>query len=115
MNTIPISGNTYPVKAEIKALGGRWDGEAKVWRVPAEKAEEARKLVADAGSSSGSSQRERPHFRHCADCGAASQGYYRCRDCNLDRRQGGSRYMGGQSYHYTDASGRRRFVLGDDD
>lgn len=29
-----ITGNTYPVKEQIKALGGRWDREARGWYVP---------------------------------------------------------------------------------
>jgi hypothetical protein len=45
MTTVAISGNTYPVKDQIKALGGRWDGVLKVWRVPADKADAARQLV----------------------------------------------------------------------
>ena len=48
---VPISGNTYPVKDAIKALGGRWNGDRKVWMVPAEKADEARRLVAGAPQS----------------------------------------------------------------
>lgn len=29
------SGNTYPIRAAIKSLGGHWDAERKVWIVPA--------------------------------------------------------------------------------
>ena len=43
--TVLITGNTYPVREQIKALGARWDASAKGWRVPAEKADAARKLV----------------------------------------------------------------------
>ena len=45
MSTVLITGNTYPVKEQIKALGGRWNAELKGWNVPAEKADEARRLV----------------------------------------------------------------------
>lgn len=45
----PITGNTFPVKDQLKALGGRWDATAKAWNVPEERAEEARALVAGAG------------------------------------------------------------------
>ena len=45
MNTTLITGNTYPVKDAIKALGGSWDSNRQGWLVPVEKAEEARKLV----------------------------------------------------------------------
>lgn len=37
---IPIGGNTYPVKGQLSALGGTYDG-VEGWRVPADKAEEA--------------------------------------------------------------------------
>jgi len=42
---VAIIGNTYPVKDEIKALGGRWDATRKCWMVPQERADEARTLV----------------------------------------------------------------------
>lgn len=110
MQTTLITGNTYPVKEEIKALGGRWDAEAKGWRVPSDKADDARKLVAKAGSSGSTSASRPKHFR-CADCGAPSRGYYRCYDCSLEYRDGGSRARGGMSYY----DRRGNFVLGDDD
>ena len=113
---IAITGNTYPVKDQLKALGGKWNADAKAWMVPAAKADEARALVNNAQKqSSNHSHGGKRYFRNCADCGRASQGWYRCRDCNMERRVGGSRHMGGQSYHYTDSNGRRQFVLGDDD
>ena len=43
-----ITGNTYPVKDQIKALGGRWNADEKAWMVPDENADAARKLVAGA-------------------------------------------------------------------
>lgn len=46
--TVEITGNTYPVKDEIKKLGGKWDGYKKAWIVPAAVAEQARALVAAA-------------------------------------------------------------------
>lgn len=49
--SVAITGNTYPVKDAIKALGGRWDADSKCWMVPDAKAEEARKLVAGAPKS----------------------------------------------------------------
>lgn len=45
---IAITGNTFAVKEQLKALGGRWDATAKAWNVPDERAEEARALVAGA-------------------------------------------------------------------
>lgn len=46
--TVTITGNTYPVKEQLRALGGRWNADAKGWDVPATKADEARALVAGA-------------------------------------------------------------------
>ena len=48
MNTILITGNTYPVKEQIKALGGKWSKAGQGWIVPAEVAEECRALVNNA-------------------------------------------------------------------
>ena len=44
-NLIAISGNTYPVKDQLKALGGRWNPDQKAWMVPSDRAERARELV----------------------------------------------------------------------
>jgi ATP-dependent DNA helicase UvrD/PcrA len=43
---VRISGNTFPVKEDLKRLGARWNGAEKCWMVPAERAEQARALVA---------------------------------------------------------------------
>jgi hypothetical protein len=52
MNTVAITGNTYPVKEQIKALGGRWNADRKAWMVPADKAPAAQALVSGAPKSS---------------------------------------------------------------
>lgn len=44
-----ITGNTYPVREQLKALGGRWDSARYGWLVPAAQAERAREIVAKAG------------------------------------------------------------------
>lgn len=36
-----VTGETFPIKDKLKALGGRWDGERKGWWVPGAKADEA--------------------------------------------------------------------------
>ncbi|MEI8109310.1 MAG: hypothetical protein WCI46_15965, partial [Verrucomicrobiota bacterium] len=43
-----IVGNTYPVKDQIKALGGKWNAASKGWLVPAENAAAAWELVGNA-------------------------------------------------------------------
>ena len=100
-----ITGNTFPVRDKLKALGGKWNPDAKGWDVPDSRVEEARKLVASAPPA------KRRHHARCAECGAPSKGFYRCYECSLDFRDGGGMARGGQSYH--DRNGN--FVLGDDD
>jgi hypothetical protein len=96
MTTVLITGNTFPVKDKLKALGGRWNPEAKGWDVPADKAEEAKALVAN-GSNEPAKK-----FRHtkCVACGVQqtfnARGYpnvkiYRsgeCQDCFEERKMG---------------------------
>lgn len=48
-NTVAVTGNTYPVKDKIKAMGGQWNAGRKCWMVPVEKASSAHALVAGAG------------------------------------------------------------------
>lgn len=105
---VAITGNTYPVKDRLKALGGKWDGERKAWMVPDAKADEARQIVSGAPTQP---KGNKPHYSRCHECGAPSKGYYRCYTCSLDYRDGGGMAHGGQSYY--DRNGH--FVLGDDD
>lgn len=46
-----ITGNTYPVKEQIKALGGKWNKAQQGWEVSDEVADAARALVANAPAS----------------------------------------------------------------
>ena len=43
--TVLVTGNTYPVREKLKALGATWDGKNKGWRVPSDKADAAQRLV----------------------------------------------------------------------
>lgn len=47
-DTALIVGNTYPVREELKALGGVWDATAKGWRVPKQMKLVAEVLVGNA-------------------------------------------------------------------
>ena len=107
---VAITGNTYPVKDALKTLGARWNADQKCWMVPAEKADQARKIV-DGAPTATKKTSSKPHFAKCHECGAPSRGYYRCYECSLDYRDGGGMHNGGMSY--TDRNGN--FVLGDDD
>src|SRR5882672_6365814 len=79
MSLVTISGNTYPVKEKLKALGARWNPDAKAWMVASEKADEARALVSGASSKSTTTTGERPRYRptRCAECGARASRYVR--------------------------------------
>ena len=90
MTLIPITGNTYPVRAKIHELGGTWDPQRKAWMVPEHNAAKASELVANA-------PQERSHtFTHhkCVVCGATASRHvkiYRsgeCRDCYEERKMG---------------------------
>lgn len=47
-----VTGNTYPVKDQLRAMGATWDSKAKGWRVPVGRIGEAQALVARAPKSS---------------------------------------------------------------
>jgi hypothetical protein len=94
--TVLVTGNTYPVKDSIKALGGRWDAAAKGWRVPAAVAPQAQALVSGAPKSAPRSSNggaayskeawKRAHPRTGCSCGSR-EGYigkYDCASCVHD-------------------------------
>lgn len=61
---VTVTGNTYPVKEQIKALGGRWNKAAGGWDVPAERAAEVRAIVEAAGPAAPYQRRPRgQHWR----------------------------------------------------
>lgn len=89
--SILVTGNTYPVRDKLRALGGRWDAAAKGWRVPVGRAIEAQGLVTRApraavsarafGSGSfGSGSRFSGARRTGCSCGSL-EGQIRDSDC----------------------------------
>lgn len=40
-----LTGNTYPMRAELKAMGATWDKYSKGWRVPIAKWDEAMEIM----------------------------------------------------------------------
>jgi hypothetical protein len=75
-----ITGNTYPVKDQIKNLGGKWDADKKAWMVPNDKYEQALKLVATAPKKQSSyySPRRLKEDDRCELCG---KNKYTCGHC----------------------------------
>jgi hypothetical protein len=61
-----ITGNTYPVKEQLKALpgGARWNKAANGWEVADTDAEAARALVANAGPSTYTPRRQDGQSRY---------------------------------------------------
>jgi hypothetical protein len=62
-----ITGNTYPVKDALKAMGGTWNARLKGWMVPDAHADEARDLVAHLGAARGCPAASRQ--KTCKTCG----------------------------------------------
>lgn len=85
---VPVTGNTYPVRDRLRALGASWDAAAKVWMI-----DESRLAQAQAVVAQGSSEARKP-FRpaSCKQCGARPnvRGWPRiyrngvCSDCYRD-------------------------------
>jgi hypothetical protein len=86
-STVLVTGNTYPVKDQIKALGGRWDAASKGWRVPADKAAAAQALVAGAPAAKPQASRTYNHARYVR---AVRNGTV---DCNCKYCRSGSECM----------------------
>lgn len=42
---VPLKGNTYPIRSQLRDFGGEFDREKKVWMVPADRIAEARRLI----------------------------------------------------------------------
>lgn len=49
---VAITGNTYPVKDSLKALGARWNPDQKAWMVSTDLADRARQIVSGTRTSS---------------------------------------------------------------
>ncbi len=42
---VAITGDTYPLRAQLKAMGAVWDSAARVWKIAPERAAQAQALV----------------------------------------------------------------------
>lgn len=93
-----VTGNTYPVKDKIKALGGQWDKDRKLWLVPDDKFQEAEAAVRSAAAQKELSKEDiiaiavrnrggTPGI--CSSCGAVCRKPYdECWDCREERDMG---------------------------
>jgi hypothetical protein len=74
-----ITGNTYPVRDQLKAMGGRWDAARRGWFVPDDRAEEARALLPEGGGRPGRGPRV------CKTCGCRIDYGVYCGKCEYGR------------------------------
>lgn len=42
---VPLKGKTFPIRDQLRALGGEFDKGSNVWMIPADRIAEARKLL----------------------------------------------------------------------
>lgn len=66
---VVVQGNTFPVKDQLKALGGKWDPVSRAWTVPADKAAEAQALVAQHARPASTGIRPNAKPGKCVACG----------------------------------------------
>jgi hypothetical protein len=89
-NLVAITGNTYPVKEQLKALGARWNGDRKAWMVTPDKVEAAKAIVAGAGAKKPYSGGRARSFGRGGAWNGCSMGCRdgapnpRCRQCCFD-------------------------------
>jgi hypothetical protein len=57
---VAITGNTYPVKDALKAIGATWNTEKRTWMIAEKKAEYARAIVAGEVASDAVSPEPKP-------------------------------------------------------
>ena len=69
MAQVAISGNTYPVKEQLKALGAKWDPDQKCWTITDKKLAEAQTIVAAAPPPDPNAKKDYRPSR-CKRCGA---------------------------------------------
>lgn len=80
-NLVAISGNTFPVKDQLRAMGGRWDAARKVWMVPTDAARAANDLVAKAPVSRPSGKRVFRRRNDDDECELCGKNKWTCGHC----------------------------------
>lgn len=79
--SLPLSGNTYPVRERIREMGGIWNAAAKTWFVPASRHGEAQRLVDAAPKSAYEPRKTRSKYARFAGGGEWTQNRRgRCED-----------------------------------
>jgi hypothetical protein len=57
---VPLPGNTYPIRDQLRSLGGEFDSVARVWMLPANRIAEAKKFLSAGRGEAGKSEVEKP-------------------------------------------------------
>lgn len=88
-----LTGNTFPVKDKIKALGGIWDGQRKAWLMPnADKLAKAKALLPSSNTASNSRSSSYSRPRRWAPCGYPGCSPHYCDECDGEGMYGRGRY-----------------------
>jgi hypothetical protein len=94
---VAITGNTFPVKDQLRELGGKWDAANKAWLVPDDVADKAKAIVAGAKSEpmtkaqriAAAARRRGEKPGVCSSCGAQCKyPWTECWDCKEERDMG---------------------------
>lgn len=90
---IYLTGDTFPVKDDIKAMGGHWDGDRKAWWVGVAKREAAEQLASSSVSQTAKSTKSDAPSR---DARVKSRVTYKAKDYYVlagSEREGKPRYL----------------------
>jgi hypothetical protein len=52
---VPLPGNTYPIRRQLRSLGGEFDSAGRVWMLPANRIAEAKKFLSAGRGEAGKS------------------------------------------------------------
>ena len=86
---VNITGNTYPVKEQLKALGAKWNQDCKAWQIDSAKLGQAEAIVrgqtpAQAGKCSKCGTAVKAPYTICWNCRPAPTTCKQC-GCRADR------------------------------
>lgn len=60
LELVPIRGNTYPIRSQLREMGGEFDRAAKVWMIPANRVADVKELLEPAPSKAAKAAKAKP-------------------------------------------------------
>lgn len=78
---VEIHGNTFPHRAALKAMGGKWNAAKGCWMIPADRADEARRTVQQKACGTRPNHGRAP--RVCKTCGTKINFGVYCGKCEF--------------------------------